>query len=323
MRPEPQVIVHVGMNKTGSTALQQHVFPVTPGIEVVANRSARVPHPDDKAIIPAVRSLCDDDEAYSPGLLGTLVARVAAGGRTVLLTDEAITSTLRNRSWSQLERTVGRLAHELPTASIIVVFREPATLIHSTYAQYVRGGGTASLSTWADAHDRSGVGFEPRQYDLAAVHRLLDREFGGRVHALLYEQLVVEPKQFVCRVLDALHVGVDDRMLAELVAQARHPANVSLSPLFTAAQRASNRLLRRTRYNAAPLLGDHPAVSRILDHGLSGVNRVTHASRWPVNRRMTAREAARCRALASRSGADHRWLGQRIGMDLQRYGYAV
>lgn len=325
-RSSKPVIVHVGMNKTGTTTLQRKLLPKLAGITILGNRAAPVPHPDDHVVIPAIRALCDDpDDRYSDGMLSLLTDRAAA--RTVeriLITEEAFTSTLRHRNWDDLVRTLDRLVVELPKARIMFVMRNPADLLVSSYSQYIKTGGTMPFGAFAGAATTDDFALDPRLYNAAEIYFLLLERWGEpSVTPLLFEDLVGAPDHFLTRMIDVLGIDTDEPDVRRMVECVRERDNVSLSPLWATPERWCNRLTRRSRFNTAPLLGNVPRVHLALRASLLALDRRCASGRWPVNRRLRQVWQTTADDVAAAFRASNRRFASATGIDLALYGYAT
>jgi hypothetical protein len=273
-----KIVLHVGMNKTATTTLQREVFPRLPDLRAVGFK-----HPGedpDSPLSVAVRQVTRDD--YAPGLLRRrLEEKAAEEERPLLLSEERYTSTLWHSSWEQTVRTADRLAAELPEARILITVRNPADLLVSSYAQYLREGGTGS---WRRFVLRSDL----RTYDAAAVCRLYEERFPC-VRVLLYEDMG-ELDRFAARLVGALGSGIDPGAVSGWL-DASH--NAPLSPLAGYAERALNRTLRVSRFNPSPLL---PALRRFylnpIGRGLQRADTALGAGSWRLSRRILQQRRA-------------------------------
>ncbi|WP_231291111.1 MULTISPECIES: hypothetical protein [unclassified Thioalkalivibrio] len=116
-----QMVFHVGPWKTGSTYLQKYVFPRLTNVEVL----------------------------WNPSLLAMLRARVR-GGR-LLLTSEDFSGVPYGQDYaSRRNAMIKHLSDSFPGSSVMVVLRDPATMIPSLYFQYVKRGGSRPFDEFFD-----------------------------------------------------------------------------------------------------------------------------------------------------------------------------
>lgn len=266
------IVLHVGMNKTATTTLQEEVFPRIPDFHSIGFKN---PGEDPNSSLSiAVKQVASDD--YMPGALRQrLEAR--AGDKPLLHSEERYTSTLWHDTWEQMTRTADRLASELPEARVVIAVRDPADLLVSSYAQYVREGGTSSWRTFLRHADM-------RTYDVANVCRLYEERFRS-VHVLLYEEMR-DLDVFSERLVDALGSSVSP---ADVASWLRSYHNIGMSPVFAYAEIAINRAIRVSRFNPSPIFPSLSPHFEPLRQRLRWANRKFNARSWRVNRRLSER----------------------------------
>ncbi len=134
--------LHIGLHKTGTTFLQQEVFPHWRGLEYL---------PSDKL---EYLTRMQPDRDY-------LLSREGLSGQNWMHADER-------------DACIERLAKMLPEARILISFRRHSGYIASSYNQYLQRGG---VLTFNDYFRLDGTGMmKPEDFlferKLAAVHRL-------------------------------------------------------------------------------------------------------------------------------------------------------
>lgn len=253
-----KVVLHVGLNKTASTMLQRDVFPHLDDVELIERANLR----------QTTNQITGG--SYVPGALASLVADRAGAGALVV-SDEGYTSTLRHSRWSELERTADRLADEVPEAEILLVGREPARLLVSSYAQYLKLGGTLSWSRFLTRWDA-------RVFDVSALVELYRERFRV-VHVLAFEELS-SPDRFANSLLGAVGATADPAEISVWLGERR---NTSLSPILGFLELGANWLL-----SAVPPQR-RAKTERRVRYWLRRLDAAADTRGWAVNRRLAER----------------------------------
>jgi len=271
------LVLHVGMFKTGSTTLQQEVFPRLADLNVVGRK-----HPGERLDSPlslAMESLWLG--GYRRGELRSLLEERTTD-RRMLVSEEVWTSPVRHETFANLTRTADRLAAEVPEAKVLLMVRRPADLLVSCYSQYVTAGGTL---TWGQFVSR----WDLHAFDVEAIVRLYLDRFAS-VEVLAFEDMA-SPLAFAEQLVRALGTSADVRQVAEWCSR-RH--NVGLSPLAGYSQLLANRSIRASYWNPDPPL---PRLTsfyyRYVASALQRANEATNASSWALSRWIAARRLAR------------------------------
>ncbi len=113
---------HCGLQKTGSTHLQRHVFPhMTHGTYVTVSR------------------------------FRDIVDAVAAAPRPILISDENLSGSPVSGSYCDVrERLLRGVAQAYPGSRLLLVLREPSAHLESLYHQHVMKGGTERFPVWLE-----------------------------------------------------------------------------------------------------------------------------------------------------------------------------
>lgn len=300
-------LIHVGYHKAGSTWLQRRLFadPTTGfwspwpreeisrrlvGVdpfefdpEVARAAFETVGPPPEAACVPVISSEALSGDPHTGG----------AGG------------------WA----TAGRLADAFPNARILIVIREQRAMLASQYKQYVRVGGTATLTRY----------LSPRPLHLGPdavlthlrYHRLVGRYHGlftrQRVLVLPLELLAERADEFVSRIVAFAGGRIPHAFPAERV----HPGP---SAVHLTVQRQVNKLVGGRGVNPAPLI-DAPRLSTRLAGGLVRVDRRLPAR---LRRRADARLAREVeRAAAGRFAESNAITAELTSLDLAVHGYEM
>lgn len=165
-----EVVIHIGLPKTGTSALQSLFFPNIKGFKYYDGNTKVVMLPDDVNIIYSYETL---------------------SGRYERVQDVAYGETILKR--------VKKL---YPDAKIIVGRREVDSLIRSLYNQYVKRGGVVSYAVWyRDILERDVLMFKMEEF-IAMIQGLFCDVF-----VYDFEDLKTNFHRVVCQICD--FIGCD------------------------------------------------------------------------------------------------------------------
>ncbi len=209
MLTRKKVFLHVGVLKSGSTALQHNFFTCCPGIHYLGK-----PHAGMRGAAGLIRSITDLNEAEWRADLDVLRVRSAPLFETredqvVISEEEFSTGSLRGRA----DRTIiaERLHLLFPHAAILVVLRSQLTALQSLYAYAMTLPGTryVPFNAWMrELIDALPHGRGLQLFDYAGLVELYASRFGReKVHVLFQEDLRACYPAFISRLARIL--GVD------------------------------------------------------------------------------------------------------------------
>jgi hypothetical protein len=241
----PRHLIHVGFPKCASTALQGW-FDAHPGIAFAYDRLA----------------------GYESAVGFARRTAVTGSERDVVVTScEDFVIPLSDFRPSvdvveQRRRVCVRLRALFPDAVVLIVTRGFRGLLASTYAHYVRNGGTLGRSQLFGHNDEHDIEYGVEDYfDYDAVITLYERVFGPeRVLVMPYELLRDDARAFAGELEDRLDIPRSGRCPARLNI-AVSPAELNWYPRFT-----------RLAYRAGAPLGRYG--QRIVDRYLGALDRL-------------------------------------------------
>ncbi len=308
--PQPaDLLIHVGLEKTGTTWLQRNLFEARRGIELEYEGDLGTIY--DALVVPAERDFSPEAAraAFAP-----LIDAARRSGRLAVISAEALAGRPFHAKHFR-EANLRRLAAAFPEARILATIREQTAIIGSMYGQYVRYGHTSSLRE-ALAVPPEGSGFHPVMdlgfYDYLGLRADLLRSFPEpQVMILPFEALSRDPAAALTRLsawtgrpLDAV-----DPQAAET------PRNPAWSDLAYFAMRQANRLVSQdSRWKVRGKWWSPNAVGHRVDRLTPGFLRRSMRDRA----RRTVEE--RVGGMYARSNAE---LSEAIGFDLGALGYRV
>lgn len=305
------ILVHIGLQKTGTTWLQHRVFRPAAGSHIVLTEErdllrGNFSNPD----------WIDFSAEAARARLQPLIDEANVKGRPLVLSDEALAGFPYHNRFRR-EITLTRIHETLPEAMILLTVREQASIIYSMYGHYLRGGYAATLPQFlklpeGDQRRIWNPILDRRAYDYTRFLEWCDTLFGpDRVFAMPMEWMIGQPEAFVAAFRDKL--GIELPPIG-----AETPGEV-LNPALSSPARRVQRVLNLTipqdiRWQRTPgRFGPNRSASRF-DRLVSKdwAKRSKSADMKLIRDTLGDHYAASNAALAERTGIDLAALGYRV-----------
>jgi hypothetical protein len=313
MGQEARPILHIGFHKTATSWFQAHVYP-----------EATSHHYVDRVLVRQTLltvSAFDFDAAAARSALGF------DGAIPPVICDEDLSGFLHlGRTSSYVAKEIAcRLHATAPEAQVVIVVRAQPAIICSSYQQYLREGGTASLWNYlfpeharhpGKARPFKLPGFAFAQFEYHGLIAHYDELFGREnVHVVLYEDFARDRAGTLARmgVTLGLRLGEDRPTRAGAV-------NASYRRGLMPMVRAANLLTRRSVANKRTLLHIpywYPARKWLFER----LNRLALFGARPSADRMLGPRLYSW--IRERFSASNHRLAERLGRDLESLGYPV
>jgi len=295
--------VHVGYPKTASTWLQNQLFSrpaigfhAVPPLEILEHLVFR----DGMTFDPDVAR-----DSFAPYLCAA-----RSEGQVPVLSNEVLVGdqTQGGRYWGAM--VADRLHQVFPDANILMIVREQASMLVSSYKQYIRVGGRSTLTD-----------FVQREPGFDAVCRLdffeYDQIIGfyqglfdpSQVLVLPYELLRQDGRDFVQRVLRLAGIDSDVQADAKVAYHGWGGATIDI-------RRRLNRILSGWTYCDGPV---PPKSWRVGDRACRRMERFIPST--IQQRRERSLEAIAAETVRGRFAASNRRTADLIGFDLAAFGY--
>jgi hypothetical protein len=192
-----RVVLHVGLHKTGTTFLQQNVFPLIDPLAVAFN-----PTGITEAIRSVYRSNYRSDVVEKESR--TIGKIVQESNRPVLVSYEVMSGSPWV-NYADLDKMVDVLQKSFGSATIVVLLRNQIDWLISLYREGLKDGVSASPAKFFDpgkcsskSHWHEGV--ESCEFDFAKIVDTYESRFGPEhTKVLFYETLHSDPHRFLDR----------------------------------------------------------------------------------------------------------------------------
>ncbi|KIG14041.1 hypothetical protein DB30_07308 [Enhygromyxa salina] len=319
MTGEQQIIIHVGLHKTGTTFLQERVFPALPDVRFVHPLHYAQPSdgPIERFLLELMfRNAACIDVARHRERINAWLAQLHE--RTVLISSEAIVGwPIENHS--NLSINAEYLARVFPTAKIWLVVRRQDRWVESAYAQLLKAGFSTSIERYLNYRDgrfdRYNVGLyngpnvDARDLNWDAFDRHYRERFGpDAVLTSPFELFTQDSAAFLRRFYAFAGIDADRSVFPDT----RERVNERWSPLTAGVAKLVNKVPMPVKRAIRDRLGSewHPSavLARTLPASL-------------LAGRTRALTPALGAALLELHRANNEALGRRIGLDLSAYGY--
>lgn len=285
-------VVHIGYARTGSTWLQQVVFPRMEGVRSAFDHGIW----RDLSWKLATR----EDEVYFEGTLRAFVEEFEGrhAGEGHVYSQEMISGHWLDPAGT-MARNAERLKRVFPEARIVLVTRRQDDIVPALYGLYTRTGGHRPLADLLDGGQLEGWKWDRSYLDYAAVAERYAGLYGReQLHVLPYELAQREPGRF----LEALReicgaTGYRDE------AALHSRVNASFSPPAAYLLRVWNKNLVQSQFNSAPKLGARSAGVRTHQILAERVDPILRRVDWPWPSRADRRRLEELAASYAESNA--------------------
>lgn len=325
MAGDKQIILHVGLHKTGTTFVQERVFPALPNVRFV--HPLHHPQPSDGPIERFVLDLmfrnaaCIDFERHRRRIDAWLAQLPE---HTVLISSEAIVGwPIENHS--NLAVNAEYLARMFPAAKIWLVVRRQDRWVESAYAQLLKAGFSTTIERYLNFRggrfDRYNVGLyhgpnvDARDLDWNAFDLHYRARWGhDAVLTLPFELFNEDSADFLRRFYAFAGVDTSDVATHEvLFPDTSERVNERWSPLAAGVAKLVNKVPMPVKRALRDRISSEWHPSAVLARALP--------ASLLAGRRASALAPELGAALLELHRADNQALGQRIGIDLATYGY--
>ncbi|GAB5523650.1 MAG: sulfotransferase [Roseivirga sp.] len=200
---EKDILIHVGIHKTGTTWLQKNIFATLNGnfhsLSLGGEGKASIARDFVRGQEGNLLNSFDlNQEVLNTELAQTCLSENTAENTVYVISDERLGGNPHSAGFDA-HTIMQRLHKTFPKAKIFIVIREQRSWLLSNYFQYLTVGGTKSLKAYLNtAYDGKIPGFSP---DFLKYHLMIgayQNAFGkDRVLVLTYEQFKNDKADFL------------------------------------------------------------------------------------------------------------------------------
>lgn len=303
-------IFHVGVHKTATNWFQKCFYPFVPGHRYLDRKLVR------STLL--TRSPLSFDAARARlelGLDGTLPAIVCEEDLSGVLHNAGLTSNYIAKE------IANQLAQIAPNAKIVIFVRNQPAMAASCYHQYLREGGTGSVHRYLFPEDyvhRDNVRplktprFDFTQFEFDRLVAHYDGLFGAsNVHVYPYERFSADSTRFIEQFTADLGLGMPEELIQQRFNSSYRSALVPVARMLN--------LLTRHSVADKRTLVHIPFWYPVRKVILEGLNKTSLWGPRPSPRALLGEHIHAW--VGERFWQSNQALGQRMGMDLSRFGY--
>ncbi|WP_022661402.1 sulfotransferase [Paucidesulfovibrio longus] len=306
------VTIHIGLHKTGTTTLQNRVFPACPELNFLCT--------DNDGFLPFYRYAAYSDPIYfEPQKAHALLAGMLRPDKPNLLSNEGFSGPLHSGDLEygldHRDAVLRNLAAAFPDARVILTLRRQDGLARSLYRQYLRSGGTRGVERYYGfaANTPHQPLFNRDRFRYLPYVRRVEELFPQGLLLLAYEELVRDPDAYLGRISEFLDVTLPPL-------PKRKDNATRLGPFGLGVTRVLNHFFR-SYLNPAGLV---PGVPRLKNGKFSLVSPVTLLHEyWPFGYKggKTGKPGVLAARILEECREDNRALDERYALNLKEYGY--
>lgn len=316
------VLVHIGMHKTGSTWLQENLF----GADDSGFWSpCDIAMPAKKRVKAYTRMLFMDnqdrlmaDEDFDPtGLREQLGPHVVPVGRCAVFSAERLSGHPLSNGFDR-SQICNRIKRVFPNACILIIIREQRSIILSSYMQCLKNGGGYTIQYFiAGKRGENRHALRSHFFKYDRLIRLYQSVFGSEnVLTLPMEMIIVKPRDFAGRICQFSNIDTPDDLPFHIKSNERatylpYVALRRIVPLIRSSQgNAYNPSILGRNLGRSVHLRTVNAISKVVPRSLD---------KWVKNRlQQQVDELTKDTYVTS-----NRETEKLIGMDLGAFGYRV
>ena len=309
----PNLLIHIGYHKTGTTWLQKTLFSANSPVFIPLSLSGKAKYMGKYFIYDQEGYLLSPFESNKAALLKELDATLSQldlKGKIPVISNERLSGNPHSSGFDS-KLIADRIHGCFPNAKIFCVIREQKDMILSTYLQYLKIGGIDSLKTYLTRrYDGRRPGFSPEnlRYEnlISYYHQLFSPD---NVLALPYEMLNDQPADFIKCIGNFVSVNIDENIANPTVKY-----NVRVKNSVTQRFPVLNLFANKSSVNAFSPLG-WPSAAKLLFNAVSGLMPGDNSAYIEKLKQQIDQ------IIKNRYEDSNRKLADLIGRDLSEYGY--
>jgi len=186
-------IIHIGYPKTGTTWFQQKFYPTIENVRFISREEL-------------IENLINIDVfSFNPSTARGIFEQLS-DGKVMIICEELLVGGLDIGFGigEFIKEVANRIKKTFPEGEIVIFIRNQEQMILSAYSQYIKAGGTFSLSSYVNSQTRFKAFFKNHHlfnlkfFEYDRIIELYVSLFGrDKVHIFLYEDFAINPEQFI------------------------------------------------------------------------------------------------------------------------------
>lgn len=199
----PKIVLHIGLQKTGTTFLQRHVLPNVDPTSVCFN---------PPSLLADIREVfrADYDPSVMKARLGSISGFMKSIAQPTVLISYEVMSGSAWKNYSDLGPMMDFLSRGFPESAVILVIRNQLEWLISLYKEGLRNGLALPIGRFINVaktedEDYRVSGVRALDFDFASLVAAVERRFSSqRTHLLFYEELRNDVNRFLNRFEEVL-----------------------------------------------------------------------------------------------------------------------
>jgi len=199
------IILHIGLHKTGTSSLQRHYFPACKNLNLL---TTRIPE-----VYEFIHMITKKDPIYFDKKIAyELIRNKLSHEYPTLISNEMLSgppySGVIEAGLDHRSPIILNLRNVFPNAKVIIVLRRQDGLARSFYRQYLKSGGTKRIRRFYGMEGKHRLPLMSRDRFLFLPYiDLIKSSFPSGVSIMLFEEMVADQATFLSKIINFIGVA--------------------------------------------------------------------------------------------------------------------